>query len=423
MTTRPRTSTLCAALTGLTLALTAGGWAQDVMYDLESEVATPVPVTTVLPEYDGSNGASRFFPSGDAMRLFDGLSASLTYGGMYDSNLRRGSGGTGVAAGDDFMLHVAPMLSYSNPGTDWTVTAAAGLEYSEYLSNSDIGGLGGSAMVGLGYEGGKVALRGTFGFSREVGGNNRNYDSAAVERDQFNLDLSGSYRLSSKTTIDAGYSYRWDDPESGFGGTTSSVLRGSLMWRYSPLLRVGPGLRYSHQTGDIQADRDTFGPTLRADYQLTSKVAINSEIGVDFVSFGGPGGASDEFFHARLGANYRLSPLWSFNLSVFRDARADSAIADTYREILSTRVGVTRRIKRATLDLGLTYETDEQVATNGAAILNNDRDYLIFDSMLSMPVFGGRSSLGIFYRWRDENRGAGDSWDGYQVGLSLTTRF
>ena len=176
MTTRPWTPTFPAALaSGLTLALSTGGWAQDAMNDLESEAATPAPVTAALPEYDGSNGAGALSQAAAAMRLFDGLSATLTYGGMYDSNIRRGSGGTGVPIGDDFMFHVSPMLKYSNPGSDWTITAAVGLDYSEYFDNPDIGGLGGSALVGLGYEGGKVALRGTFGVSREVGGNNSNY--------------------------------------------------------------------------------------------------------------------------------------------------------------------------------------------------------------------------------------------------------
>jgi hypothetical protein len=388
---------------------------------LPEEPGSAPPLVAALPE-NGADGRTSLYPGADFSRLLDGFSASLALAGFYDSNIFRASDGTGQAVGDDFILSIAPSITYANPGTSLTIKAAGGVNQTTYLSNSDLSALGGNGSIGLAYEGGKIALSSALGFAREAG-SNRNYDSASVERDVLNFGLNGSYRLSTKTTLDGSYKYTWDDPEGGFGGTSSTILSGSAMWRYSPLLRVGPGLRYSHQTGDLQVDRDTFGPTLRADYKLSAKVAITSELGADFVSYDGPDGASDEFLHARIGASYRPSPVWAFDLSLSRDARADSSVAGTYRELLSTRLGLTRRIQRASLALGVTYETSERVSTTGAAVDDSSGDYLIFDSLLSMPVFRGRSNLGIFYRWRDESRIGGGDWSGHQVGVSMRTEF
>lgn len=416
----PVPATLVAGLSAL---ICAAGLAQDAeLVDLPEPAPQP-QVSASLPESGGDTMMSFFGGSGgELVRLFDGMSASLGLAGIYDSNVRRAAGGFGASSGDDFIINVTPTLHYANPGTDWTVSATGGVNYTEFLSNSSLGGLGGNASVGLAYDGGKINLATTLGVAREVG-SNRSYDSNYVERDVFSFGLNGSYRVSPKTSLEGSYSYRWDDPTEDYGGTSSTILSFSAMWRYSPVLRFGPGVRFSHYTGDIQADRDTVGPTLRADYQVTSKVAINSEAGMDFVSFGGPGGASDEFFHARLGATYRVSPVWLLNASVFRDARADSSLAGTYREILSTRFSVIRVIRRASCEVGVSLDRENRVTTSGNPVANGDRDYLVFDAALNVPVFNERTSAGIFYRYREDRRDGGGSWDGYQIGVSLRTQF
>jgi hypothetical protein len=394
-----------ARIIGLSAMMCASSSAQDVLDDLQME--------TLLP----SRPAEEFFgayPVESAVRLLDGMSATLGLSTMYDSAI-----GT---QGDDMIFTVAPRIAYANPGTDWTLSANGGLSYSEYMNHSDLGGLGGNASVGLGYQGGRVAVASSLGISRELG-SNRSYDSAYVERNYFNFGLSGSYQVSSKTSINAGLGYNWDDVDQGFGGSTGTTLSTSALWRYSPLLRFGPGLRYSVQSGDIQADRTTFGPTLSAYYRLTSKVSLSSVVGLDFVDYGGAGGISDEFLSVRLGADYRPRADWGVNLSVFRDARPDYTTAGAYREILSTRLGVSHDIRRARLAMGLTYQTDDRVSTNGGAIAGDDGSYLSYDASISMPLFRGRSAASAFFRWRQNDQGVIQDGSEYQIGVGLTTRF
>jgi len=393
-------------IVGLTAMMCAISSAQDVLDDLKME--------SLLPSRPADEYLGGYSVDSSAVRLLDGMSASLGLSTMYDSAI-----GT---QGDDTIFTVTPRIGYANPGSDWTLSASGALSYSEYVNNSNLGGLGGDASIGLGYQGGRVALASRLGFSRELG-SNRSYDSGYVERNSFNFGLNGSYQVSPKTSINAGLSYIWDDADQGFGGSTSTTLSTSALWRYSPLLRFGPGLRYSVQSGDIQADRTTFGPTLSAFYRLTTKVSLSSEVGLDFVDYGGANGASDEFVSVRLGADYRPRPTWGMNLSVFRDARPDYTTADAYREILSARFGVSHDIRRARLAMGLTYEMDERVATDGGAIAGRDGSYFAYDTSISMPVFRGRSTASAYFRWRQNDQDGAQDGSEYQIGLGLTTRF
>jgi len=319
------------------------------------------------------------------------------------------------------ILSVLPSIAYANPGTNLTIKADAALSYTEYLDNPDFGGVGGSGTLSATYEGAKTTLNTGLSTAREIGAN-RAYDSSYVERNVFSYSLDGAYRMSRKTTLNASLGYKWDDAP-GFGGTSGLVLGASAMWTYSPLLKIGPGVRYNLQSGDFQADRESFGPTVRADYKLSSKVSLNAETGVDFVRYGGTDAASDEFVFVRIGGSYNPSSLWGFNLSVFRDAQAAPSVPGAYRESFSTRVGLTRKIRRATLAMGVTYESDSLAATDGSDVPDPTGHLMTYDLMLSMPIFRGRSSLDLFYRWRDETGASGSAWDGYQVGLGVNTKF
>jgi hypothetical protein len=424
---------------GLAIALSVGCQAQDMLADLPAdptadeqaaqsadallfeELPAAAPeVSAPLPQGPASQ-QSGYLPRSQMASLLDGFSASFSTASMYDSNIFKSNGLDGESLGGDTILSASPTIAYSNPGTNLTLSAAATVSYTEYLDHPDFGGFGGSGMLSAVYEGAKSTIKTSLNMARELG-TNRSYDSSYVERNVFSYDLELAYRISRKTTLEASLNYKWDDA-SGFGGTSGLVLEASAMWRYSPLLKIGPGVRYNLQSGDLQEDRKSFGPTLRADYKLTAKVVVNAETGVDFIRYSGSDAISDEFVFVRLGAKYTPSALWSFDLSVFRDAQAAPTEAGAYRESFSTKAGVTRKIRTARLSLGVTYETDSLSATNGSDLPDPTGHLLTYDTMLSMPIFRGRSNLDLFYRWRNETGATGSAWDGYQVGFGVSTKF
>ena len=192
--------------------------------------------------------------------------------------------------GEDFVFSVAPSIDFRTPGEDWTLGFHYGPTYNAYLNNDDYNGFDHSLSATLGYRGARLTatLGGNYGRSRGV---NRYYGSSFVEQQNFGGSLSAAYRMSPKTSLDGSLTYSMSDSPSNdegqsYGGYDSFSAGLSALWKATPLLTFGPGLRYTMQMGDTQNDRSTIGPTLRASYQVSRKVSLDATVGLDFVSYG-----------------------------------------------------------------------------------------------------------------------------------------
>jgi hypothetical protein len=240
-----------------------------------------------------------------------------------------------------------------------------------------------------------------------------------VENKSFNGALRASYSLSPKTSLDASLGHSISVPDGGFTTTGSTNFSISALWKATPLITVGPGVGWGWQGGDTQATRKTVGPLLRLSYKLSQKVALDGNFGVDFAEFGDTG-RSDTSFSNSLGLNYRASSLWGMNLSFSQGTQADGASAGNFSETTAWRIGINRKIRRATLGLGLSYETNVSVTPTGAGGAGG-RDFLSFDSSLSMPVFWQRAQASTFISWSQES--GSREWDGFRLGISLSAAF
>lgn len=354
--------------------------------------------------------------------LRDGFSFAATLAGTYDSNPSLGYGSAADSGEGDFFSTLGGSASYQSRASTWTYGANYSGGYSRYFNQSDLSGYNQNAGGSVNYEGGPFSASLNAGIDFGSGAN-RAY-AAVVDEITFNYGLSARYRLSSKTSLSGNFSQNLTSASgNGSSDTGSFSLGASALWRYSALTEFGPGIRYSMQSGDTQVDRSSIGPMMTVNYQLSHKVSLNSQLGLDFAEYEG-GESADPAVSAALALDYRASLQWGMNVSLNRNTTADPGRAGQFNEITALRVGYHRKIRRAAWDLGVSYETNTSVApdslTGGAG---DDRDYLRFDTSLGMPVFGKTCNARVFIGYRDQSGESEESFDSLQTGFSISRGF
>ncbi len=357
--------------------------------------------------------------------------AGWTFGALtsitYDSNAQQSPGGLGRPIESDWIFALTPSVGYRTVGGEWFFAANASVGWRHYFQTEPSDGYDIGMNFQVGYDGPKLdaSLNVNYTFQE---GYNRYYNSTIlnnnfVAQQQLGIGMSGSYRMSSKTSMTASLNANGLAPS----GTAYNNTRGyranlGMRWKATGLTSLEGGISHSQQSGDRQFDRTTLGPYVGLDYKLAKKVALDARVGLDFVTSSGPGGNSDQFVPLDMGLTYNASALWGMNFSVFRDVNADQATSASYRERLGARIGYHRKIRRATLNLGAGYETNNY--TGLANIRGNDSDYYNADASISMPVFANRANASLFLRYRNEESDSTfRNWDGYQIGMSLGASF
>jgi hypothetical protein len=361
-------------------------------------------------------------PYGWDDRLLDGIGLSASLTGTYDSNPSLGYGSPNHSDGGDFSMTLGGSAAYRTRGTEWTYGLNYSGSYNQYFSQSDLSGYSQSAGASVNYQGGPL----TASFNLGVGfgsGANRYYESV-VDELSVNYSLNASYQYSRKTTFNGNFSQSLTSPSGGFAATGSFNLGASALWRYSPRTQFGPGIRYSVESGDTQQDRTSIGPTMTVNYTLSKKVSLNSQVGLDFSQYE-DGESADPSLSASIALNYRASSLWGLNLSLNTGTQASGTAAGQFEQRTSLRAGYNRRIRRASWNLGVSYENSSFEApatvTGGA---DGSRDYMSFDTSLGMPVFADTCTASVFLRYSDQGRTNINSQQGsFQTGFSLSRSF
>lgn len=355
---------------------------------------------------------------GESLRDGLGLGVSLT--GTYDSNPSRGYGSAQDSGQGDFYMTLGGALSYQSKASTVNYSLNYSGGYNQYFSQSDLSGYNQSAGAGITYDRGPLSAGLRAGIDFGSGANR--YYASVVDQVSYSFGLDARYRISPKTSLTANTSQRFTT-SSGDGQDTSSFDFGaSALWRYSELTEFGPGIRYTSRSGDSGGNRTSIGPTLTLNYQLTRKVSFNSRIGTDFAQYEN-GGSADPTLSASIGLNWRASSLWGMNLSLNRDAQASYTAAGQFEEMTALRLGYNRRIRRAILNLGLGMETRTPEDRRAAVAGQTDRDHLTLDTSLGMPVFANTTSATLFMRYSDQNGGAEETWDSFQIGFGLSRSF
>ncbi|MBB5350821.1 hypothetical protein HNR46_001055 [Haloferula luteola] len=352
-----------------------------------------------------------------------GISLSASFSSSYDSNLTHGSDTPGRAAEDDFVISPGVDFTYATVGTRWLAGARAAVSYDEYFDHSDFSGLNYDLAGFVGYTGGKV----TASYFTSIGGGKATdiYSSRTtpIEKVIYINKASFRYELSPKTSIVSTFNQNSTFSDTkGYADTSSYNLGVAGLWKFSPLTEIGPGLRYSYRTGENRPDVSAWGPNLNLNYQLSSKVSLRSVFGMDFQI--DPSGG-DSTFNTAVTLHYEASELWNANLTLFQDTNVNPNIAGAIDEISAIRLGYKRKIRRLTLDLGVSLTTrSTERLSGGGAISSQDFDLMTYDASLTWPLFGDSADLRFATRYQDlKGNTTALSWDGFQTGMGFNWRF
>ena len=354
--------------------------------------------------------------------LLQGLNLTTNFSTSYNSNISPNQNLAVGTAKDDFIMSLGGNLNYLSKASNFTFGGNYRGNYNQYFNHTDLSGYNQGGSVVANYNGGRFSISGTLGMSIDRG-NNTNYSSSFIEQTTVSSSLTARYRLSPKTSLQGSFSQNYTSATGGYSDTSSLSFDASALWRYSPLTEFGPGVRYTYRSGSTQLGRTSIGPTLNANYKLSEKVALNARAGMDFASYEN-GTSADPTVSASLGLNYQASKLWGLDFSLYRDTQADPVTAGAYSEITSLRLGCHRKILRALWNVGASYQMNSSVLPGGAPGKGiPERDYLSFDTSLSMLTFANTTTASVFMQFNDQRGGYSGTWNSVQAGFSLSRRF
>ena len=346
-----------------------------------------------------------------------GLGITLGLSSLYDSNLTQLPDG----GESDWILTPEIAADYQLGNSRWNLGARGKLSYDSYQKRDDFSDASYLLDFFGGYQSKKVDASFTTGISSTSGINR--LAAGFIEQSSFKSSLEASYRFSRKTSLNAKWGQTLTESQSeGYGDTSTETVGFSALWQATPLISIGPGIRYGVRTGNDNEEFIVVGPTLSLNYKLSTKVMLQSTIGID--DSDSPYSRDDSLLNWSLGLNYRASSLWGFDLESIQDTRATLSTGGGFDEISSFRLSYWRKVRRARIQLGVAYEDRSATDSQPTLTIPRDFEYLTLSAAMSLPVFRDRADLKIHVKWRNQDDpDDNSSWEGIQTGLNLTWRF
>jgi hypothetical protein len=280
-----------------------------------------------------------------------------------------------------------------------------------------------------------------------------------------------------------------DDEEvkPSFEETIAANVALAGLWRATPLLEFGPGVRATYDARGSDLSTTSIGPLLRARYQLSKRVNITAQVAAEFHSFDTPepepvaepapapepapvvttpvvtppadpnnpnptpapvvvtpvvtpvvpepepdtpavyDNGEDPFIAAELGMAWSPTEHWTLSLLAARRSRVSPNQNEDFQQVLSARAAVSRKFDYLVITAGAGYESEspmrQQIA--GTPVTTNlDRDYLTADLSVSFPIWKDKAFATTFVRYRDQQTGdVNNTWDGYQAGIAVGVSF
>ncbi len=340
----------------------------------------------------------------------------------YETNPAFGAGPRGDA-GSDFYFIVGGEVAYQRRFGDVNLELSYYGDYQQYLRNDMLSNGYHDLHTSLEYGGELASLALALGASNGSGANA--YYQSQVEQLSWNVEVEGSYELSSLTSLRGAYDYSERNASARFSGgarvndNQSQTLSLDALWKYSPLLKIGPGLRFAERSGEGADRLRTFGPSVNVDYRLSTLVSLNATATVNWGDYSA-GGSPGAFVSSGVGLRWQPSDFWSFDLGMDRDLQASPTFAGGFVESFSGTLGAQRWVGRHTLRMGLSYHRTEQAG--GSRVATGDRDYFTVDLSVARTVFKD-SELSLFANYRTLTENEGYSSESVLVGISLNHNF
>lgn len=379
-----------------------------------SGFAAPPPGS---PQSAGFGGVDDF---DGVEELLSGVSIGTSASSYYDSNLNQNAGTAAAPAEGDFVQSLSSSVQWGRNSALWNLSLGTLGGYELPLGNPDLKSFNYGFNGAAGYQAGRLKLSANLNQSLNEGSNR--FAGAVIRQVSYGVGFSAAYEFSRRTSLVSSFRSSWTDGGAGVSATESRTANLSAMWTYSPVLKVGPGLSYSVDAGDLLVARSTFGPTLSANYQLSRKISVQSMLGWEFMDRGDTGRSSS--LSTSISAAYALNRLWGFNLSLNRGVEPNGLANAGFRESTALQFAVNHRMGSANAALALGYDRTSYLDSTDGGGAGAGVDYLNSSISLSMPVFGDRASATIFVRYNDSmSDDPLQNWDGLQAGCSLSYQF
>jgi hypothetical protein len=245
-----------------------------------------------------------------------------------------------------------------------------------------------------------------------------------VEQTAWKVGLTGNYQMSALTEIRAGYDYTAQDASARLGGgvavndTSGHALSVDALWTYSPLLKIGPGIRMTEQIAG-RGSLKSLGPSVNLDYKVTEIVNLNAAAAYNWYEADAQQDLGGDL-SATVQGVYTPSTLWSINLGLGHSVVANTSGENSFVERTSCRVGFRRKIGRNSVNLGFSCNFDNVL--RGGANSSVERDFYSLDLSVSRPVFD-ESEASVFINWRELSSTESSGSDSLIVGVSLNHKF
>ena len=349
------------------------------------------------------------------------LSFSLGLRAQYDSNVNLGSGNGLEEVDSDLVITPSLGASYLLRNSRFQLGLNSNVSYKYYQNRDDYNAANYSLGIFGGYRSKKLVASFTAGVSTGSGVNR--LVGGFAEQLSLSSGLLASYRFSPKTSLVASWNQSQTYSQSGGFGDTSSVNYGlSGLWQATPLLSVGPGIRYAVRTAADDEELTSIGPTLRLNYDLSTKVKLRSTVGYSRSDL--PSAGSKSSSNWSVGLSYNASALWGLDFTMVKDTQAALSAGSGFDESTSYRINYRRKIRRAQLSLGMSYNDRSPFDDFSDFGVARDSEYLSVTAGLSMPVFKNQAALSLDFSISDQSNSTSDSsWDSWQAGVGLTWQF
>lgn len=348
------------------------------------------------------------------------FSGSVGLNVMYDSNVTQGSAGGIFEEQSDMVIAPSAQASYVIQNSAWRLGGGANVTRQFFQDRDDFNATNFGFNLFGGYQSEKLVATFTSGMASSAGVNR--FAGTFIEQDSYNLGFLGRYRFSTKTSLVASWNQsRTEAQTNGFGDNSSSTFGLSALWQATPLLSIGPGLRYGVRAAADNRDFTVFGPTVSANYQLSTKVKLRSAVGID--SIDSPNGGSNTAVNFSVGLSYNASEFWGANLSMIQDTQP-TILGSGVDETFGIQLGFWRQIRSARASLGLSFNDRSPADSVPTTVGVREAQFLSLSAGLAMPVLRNNANLAFNLNWMDQSLGDGSrSWDGFQVGTSLQWQF
>lgn len=222
-----------------------------------------------------------------------------------------------------------------------------------------------------------------------------------VTRDLFRGDLNLAF----------GYTLRDFDPGTGFGDGQN--VYSDISWLTSPSFApksgVGLGVRFGTDEFDGSPAQDFTTPSVRWNYRLSGKTALNSSVGYEFRSVDSPGAIDSEALVYSGGIGWAATSKTGFNFGFYRNVRPSYI----FNGEDSTNTGVNLQMKNDLpglfeLNSRLGYENAEYSSTGvvAAAPLSRDDQFVRLSFELTHPLMITdrlRGQWAVFYNFNQND--------------------